>query len=66
MSGNHKGRALEISRQDQNLRSGWYYTFRDMGTWSSTKTQQTRHTPRFGPKRSSAKDGAPERLRYRI
>jgi len=42
--------------------------FREMGAWrNSTETQQLGHAPRFGPKfkngRSSAKDGAPERLR---
>jgi len=38
-----------------------------MGTWrNSTETQQSGHAPRSGPEinngRSSAKDGAPERL----
>jgi len=42
-------------------------TFRGMGTWwNSTETQQLRHAPRSEPEvkngRSSAKDGAPERL----
>jgi len=39
-----------------------------MREWkNSTETQQSCHTPRSGPEvknRSSAKDGAPERLRY--
>jgi len=42
--------------------------FRGMGAWTnSTETQQSSHAPRSGPEikngRSSAKDGAPERLR---
>jgi len=42
--------------------------FREMRAWrNSTETQQSGHGPRSGPKvkngRSSAKDGAPERLR---
>jgi len=43
--------------------------FREMGAWrNSKKTQQSDHVPRFGPevknRRSSAKDGTPERLSY--
>jgi len=43
--------------------------FRGMRAWrNSTETQQSGHAPRSGPEvkngRSSAKDGAPERLRY--
>jgi len=43
-------------------------SFREMGAWrNSTETQQSGHAPRSGPEvrngRSSAKDGAPERLR---
>jgi len=42
--------------------------FRGMGAWrNSTETQQLNHAPRSLPKvktrRSSAKDGVPERLR---
>jgi len=41
--------------------------FQGMGAWrNSTETQQSSHTPRSGPEvkngRSSAKDGAPEKL----
>jgi len=41
--------------------------FRGIGAWkNSTETQQSGHAQRFGPEvkngRSSAKDGAPERL----
>jgi len=44
--------------------------FRGMGAWrNSTETQQSGHTPRSGPeiknRRSSAEDGAPERLGYK-
>jgi len=44
-------------------------SFRGMGAWrNSTETQQSGHAPWFGPKvkngRSSAEDGAPERLGY--
>jgi len=43
--------------------------FRGMGAWrNSTETQQFGHSPRSGPEvrngRSSAKGGAPEKLKY--
>jgi len=42
-------------------------SFREMGAWrNSTETQQSGHAPSSGPEvkngRSSAKNGAPERL----